>query len=154
MDDVFILYDRASGTVWYPREEVLEGVGGRLKGETLPFVAEPSPVALGEWLDAHPDSAILLPTEMDFRELSRPYLGVRLEEDEDVVVILSVVEDSPAAEAGFRNGDVLRRFGGRDLERRSDLREIMIEFSAGDTVDVIVEREGEMTTLRPTLGSS
>jgi hypothetical protein len=30
----------------------------------------------------------------------------------------------------------------------------MIEFSAGDTVDVIVEREGEMTTLRPTLGSS
>jgi predicted metalloprotease with PDZ domain len=154
MDDVFVLYDRASDTVWYPRGAALEGVGGKLKGRRISFVDEPVPLVLGEWLDAHPDSTVLLPSKADYRELNRPYLGIRLEDREGTVVIVSVVEESPAAEAGLRDGDVLRRVGGRAVEQRTDLREILRDYQPGDTVKVIVQREGNTTTLRPTLGAS
>jgi len=33
------------------------------------------------------------------------------------------------------------------------LHDIMLDFSPGDAVDVVVEREGEELTLHPTLGS-
>jgi len=69
MDDVFVLYDRASNTVWYPGEAALEGVGGRRKGDSIPFLDEPKPMSLGEWLGAHRDSAVLLPSEEDSREM-------------------------------------------------------------------------------------
>ena len=53
MDSVFVLYDRDSNTVWYPGEEALEGVGGERRGDSLQFLDEPAPVALGEWLAEH-----------------------------------------------------------------------------------------------------
>jgi len=70
MDDVFVLYDLESNTVWYPGETELEGVGGRLKGHRIPFVDEPTPLSLGEWIEKHPDSEVLLPSEADYRELN------------------------------------------------------------------------------------
>jgi len=153
MDNVFVLYDRASETVWYPSDDALEGVGGKRKGESIPFLLKPEPMTLGEWLEAHPASTVLLPTEKDVRSLNRPYLGVRLEDVDAGAVVTSVSAESPAAEAGFSDGDVLLRFADRTVEKRRDLREILVDLDAGDTVEVVVEREGEEITLRPTLAS-
>jgi len=153
MDDVFVLYDRTSNTVWYPGEAALEGVGGPRKGESIPFLEEPKPMALGEWLNAHQGSTVLLPSEEDARAMNRPYLGVRLEDQDDGVVVVGVSEESPAAEAGFVDGDVLVRFGDQKLETRRDLHGILSEYAPGDSVEVVVERGGEARTLNPTLGS-
>ena len=51
-------------------------------------------------------------------------------------------------------GDVLRELEGHAIEDRRDLREAMLEFSAGETIAVIVERDGERLTLRATLAKS
>jgi len=56
MDHVFVLDDRASNSVWYPGEKALEAVGGARKGSAIPFLDEPAPVALGDWLAEHPGS--------------------------------------------------------------------------------------------------
>ena len=151
MDHVFVLYDRASNSVWYPSETALEAVGGERKGSAIPFLDEPAPVVLGDWLAEHPASTILLPSEQDYKMMNRPYLGIRLEDGEDGVVVSRVAEGSPAAEAGLQAGDILRSFGGHELKDRRDLRSTLVELSAGDTVDVIVVRAGKAMILRPTL---
>jgi predicted metalloprotease with PDZ domain len=152
MDHIFVLYDRATHSVWYPDDDaVLQAVGGGLKGSSIPFLDEPAPVTLGEWLDAHADSTILLPSEMDVRRMNRPYLGVGLEEQDGSVVITEVAEGTPAAEAGFQPGDILRSFNGTAVADRGELRDILLDLAPGDTVDVVVERNGRETTVRPTL---
>ncbi len=153
MDHVFLLYDRESETVWYPGDKGLEAVGGERKGQSIPFLDEPAPVALGEWLDAHPDSTVLLPSERDFKAINRPTLGVRVEDRDGAIVISRVGDDSPAGLAGLEVGDRLHTFDGRAIVQREDLREILMESTAGDTVELVVERDGELLTTRPTLAS-
>ncbi len=151
MDHVFVLYDRESETVWYPGDKGLEAVGGERKGQSIPFLEEPAPVALGEWLDAHPDSTVLLPSERDFKAINRPTLGVRVEDRNDAIVVSRVGDESPAALAGLEVGDRLHTLDGHAIVERKSLREILMESTAGDTVDLVVERDGELLTLRPTL---
>jgi predicted metalloprotease with PDZ domain len=153
MDHVFVLYDRASNSVWYPGETSLEAVGGDRKGEKLPFLDEMAPMTLADWLKAQPDSTVLLPTEEDALEMNRPYLGIGLDENDGALVISRIGEDSPAAEAGLELGDTLRAFDGRSVASRSELREMLLEFSAGDAVEVAVERDGEPLSLTTTLVS-
>ncbi len=153
MDHVFVLYDRDSETVWYPGDNGLEAVGGERKGQSIPFLDEPAPVALGEWLDAHPDSTVLLPSERDYKAINRPTLGVRVEDHDGSIVISRIGDDSPAAAAGLEVGDRLQSFDGRTIVERRDLREILMDSAAGETVEIVVERDGELLTLRPTLAS-
>ena len=40
MDNVFVLYDRATQSVWYPGENALEAVSGSLKGSSIEFLDE------------------------------------------------------------------------------------------------------------------
>jgi len=76
MDNLFVLYDRVSNSLWYPGDEAdLLAVGGAMKGSRLPLLAEPAPVSLGEWLDEHPDSTVLLPSDEDHRRIERYRLG-------------------------------------------------------------------------------
>lgn len=154
MDHVFVLYDRASESVWYPSDGALEAVGGVGKGNSIPFVDRPSPVALGDWLELHPESTIRLPSEQDYKTLNRPYLGIRLEDRDGALAINRVAEESPAAEAGLQVGDIFRSLGGHPVEERRDLRKVLMEFSAGDTVNLVVERDGKQVTLQAVLRKS
>jgi len=153
MDHVFVLYDRASDSVWYPGETSLDAVGGERKGESIPFVDKLSPLELGDWLERYPQSTVLLPSEEDAREMKRPYLGIGLEETDGALVISRIGEDSPAAEAGLEPGDVLRTFDGHVLESRSELRELLLDYGPGDAVEVAVERDGEELALTATLAA-
>ncbi|MER2091525.1 MAG: site-2 protease family protein, partial [Saccharopolyspora rectivirgula] len=56
---------------------------------------------------------------------------------------------SPAAAAGFRPGDRIVEFNGRSYESWEDLQ-LAIRESSG-TVSVVVERDGQLLTLHPTL---
>lgn len=69
LDQVFVLYDRDSDSIWYPMSETtLDAVGGERKGQSLEILDEPAPLPLADWLEAHPDSTVLLP---DFELESR-----------------------------------------------------------------------------------
>jgi regulator of sigma E protease len=58
------------------------------------------------------------------------------------VEIASVLTDYPAAQAGFEPGDKIIQFAGSNIETASQLASVAKD-NAGETVDVVYEREGE-----------
>ena len=54
------------------------------------------------------------------------------------VCIMSVVDGSPAADAGFKKGDVITTFDGRSISNAKGLEETLTYYAAGETVDVTV----------------
>ena len=68
------------------------------------------------------------------------------------VVIVDVVDDSPADEAGFRRRDVVVRFNGKEVDGTADLDEYVDETRPGDTVAVVVVRKGTEKTLTLEVG--
>ena len=58
--------------------------------------------------------------------------------------IRTVVEDSPAANAGLQPGDIITKFGGEKIYSMEALIEIVSYYSAGDTVVVSIEKMTEM----------
>lgn len=62
MNNVFVLYDRATESVWYPASETeLKATSGPRKGRAIVFVDKPEPMTLGKWRSQHPSTKILLP---------------------------------------------------------------------------------------------
>ena len=62
-------------------------------------------------------------------------------------LVTQVVAGSPAAEAGFRTGDVVLEFDGRQVDSSSSLPPIVGRTEIGRTVEVSVLRDGERITL-------
>ena len=72
MDEVFVLYDRDSESIWYPlNAQTIDAVGGARQGQAIEILAEPEPMPLRDWLVMHPGSTVLLPTEQDVEWLRR-----------------------------------------------------------------------------------
>ena len=62
MNNVFVLYDRAAESVWYPTgDKHLEATSGAKKGTRIEFLDKPTPIPLGQWRKAHPKTRVLLP---------------------------------------------------------------------------------------------
>jgi len=60
-DSVFALYDRATGSVWYPlKDGAFDAIGGPKRGTKLPFLEKPRIMLLGEWRRIHPETDVLL----------------------------------------------------------------------------------------------
>ena len=74
------------------------------------------------------------------------------------VCSMSVVDGSPAADAGFKKGDVITTFDGRSISNAKGLKETLTYYAAGETVDVTVQHadngEYKEVTLTLTLGSA
>lgn len=158
MNNIFVLYDRSSDSVWYPTsDEALEAVSGKRKGDLIEILDEPGPIRLGDWLDKHPDSGVLLPTAEDLawrEELrKRPFMGVQLEPSGAGVSISVVTDDGPAEKAGMQAGDRLISFDGVPIDSIQDLREFMSEHAPGDVIEVLLERSGTKQLISLELGS-
>lgn len=72
--------------------------------------------------------------------------------DDKGVLILDVVENSPAAEAGLKPWDVIRRIGDRDIFSTDDVAEVIKKHSTGDELLITVMRDGEMLIIPVILG--
>jgi len=141
MGHVFVLYDRATQSVWYPGEDqTLQAVGGVRKGTSIPFLDEPAPVTLAEWLEQHPESTVLLPSETDYESWQRARLGIRVEPAEGGIRITRVGEDSAAAASGLLVDDVLLEIAGTPVKSRDELRATLSEYRVGDTIELRIER--------------
>ena len=68
-------------------------------------------------------------------------------------LIASVSEDSPAARAGFKPGDVIVTFDGKAVEGPRTLPAIVANTPVGRAVPVVVLRDGKRQTLQVTVGN-
>jgi serine protease Do len=66
-------------------------------------------------------------------------------------LVADVVPNSPASRAGFEPGDVIVRFGNREIEDNHDLPRLVAETPAGQQVDITVLRDGKERKLTATI---
>lgn len=67
-------------------------------------------------------------------------------------VVLRVLPDSPAAKAGFKEGDVVVEFAGRTIHRQSDLPLAVASYPIGKPAKVKIIREGKTRYLTVVIG--
>ncbi len=96
----------------------------------------------------------------DKGRVSRGWLGVLIQdvtrelaesfgmEKPEGALIAKVLPDSPAEEAGFQVGDIVLEFGGRHVNRSSELPPIVGSTQVGERVPVEILREGKSRTLK------
>ncbi len=80
-------------------------------------------------------------------------VGGRFQDTGDVRVI-GFPPDSPAATAGLREDDVIRAIDGRSISSVDDMRTYVRSLSAGDTVQLEYEREGQRSSVSIVLGDA
>lgn len=97
--------------------------------------------------------------------LDTPWIGVYTQSiDEDLqdafdlgrsdgVVIVDVMKDSPAGEAGLRRKDIIITFNGRAVSESTDLIDAVREASIGDKVEVVYVRRDKERTATVQIGS-
>ena len=77
--------------------------------------------------------------------------GLGLESAEGALVT-TVTEDSPAARAGLKRGDVVLSFDGEPIEDLRDLTRLVADKDPGSEAKVVVWREGEEQSLDVEIG--
>ncbi|WP_299282815.1 Do family serine endopeptidase [uncultured Tateyamaria sp.] len=99
----------------------------------------------------------------EFGETRRGWLGVRIQDvTEDIAeaigleevagALVTSVPEGPALESGMQDGDVILSFAGVDVADTRGLVRQVGNSPVGETVRVVVFRDGETVTLRVTLG--
>lgn len=68
------------------------------------------------------------------------------------VVIGKVLDDSPAAKAGFKDSDVITEINGQRIEGAAQFRRMIREIPAGRNVQLTVWRNGHSQNITTTLG--
>jgi S1-C subfamily serine protease len=68
------------------------------------------------------------------------------------VRLLGVRAGSPAEKAGLRGDDIITRIGDMNVPDLQAMTDALRSHHPGDTVDIVVRRGNQETTLRATLG--
>ncbi len=87
--------------------------------------------------------------------LAPPHVAARLRRsvglpERDGLLVRGVVDDSPAAAAGIREGDLLVRAGDRDLVTTDDLFAVLAEVAPGGELAITLVRGTEELTVTVT----
>jgi serine protease Do len=98
-------------------------------------------------------------------KVEHPYLGIRMVElneqtkaainaetdlnvqDEDGILIVDVVNNSPAAKAGLREGDILVSAAGQPVSEAADVQNQVEATAIGNTLTLQVRRDGRVQTI-------
>lgn len=78
-----------------------------------------------------------------------PYFGVG---KDGGVLILDVIEGSPAAEAGLRGGDVVLKVDGKPVCCSGPFAELIRQHEPGDKVEITFKRQGEIRRMDVEVG--
>ena len=91
----------------------------------------------------------------------KPYIGVSVSDVSSEsqsyglpqgAAVRSVVESSPAAEAGLQENDIITAANGDAITGSNDLVKLIKAASAGDTLELTVYRQGQTLTVTLTVG--
>ncbi len=100
----------------------------------------------------------------DHGSVSRGWLGVQIQSltpdmaaslgvgNAKGAIVASVVDDSPAAKAGFHQGDVIVTLNGADVDDNRDLTRRVASLRAGEKADFSVLRDGQKKNISATIG--
>jgi len=75
-----------------------------------------------------------------------PDFGIQVSEDKGVLVT-RVVENSPAAKAGVKRGDVIAKFAGQDILAADQVTQLVEDRTVGDKIRMDVKRNGQTLSL-------
>lgn len=94
--------------------------------------------------------------------VSRPGLGITVSEVDsstaktygisEGLYISSVIEGSPAEEAGLKKGDVITKIGDKDVATAEELTNIISDAEIGQKIELAIVRSRETTTVEATIG--
>ena len=70
------------------------------------------------------------------------------DDEGDGVLVQSVMEDSPAAKAGLKEGDRIVAIGGKPVKNLTGYMALMRQYKKGDTIEVGVSRGGKTITVK------
>ncbi len=110
----------------------------------------PEPQNFGEY-QQHKSKASYLGVEVNDVDSDR-MAALKLKEETGVEV-LGVDQDAPAAKAGIKEHDVILAVNGNKIEGEEELRRVIRETPPGRTVDILISRNGQQMTLKPTLAA-
>ena len=94
-------------------------------------------------------------------KIVRPFLGVSynvitselaiINKMSAGAIVSSIVKDSPADKAGLQRGDIIKSIDGKDITGQDSLAKIISMKSVGDTVKLMVDRNGNEIVMYATL---
>ena len=98
------------------------------------------------------DARVRVAKLLDIERLNYTWHGLvardlKTASDKMQMLVQSTRPDSPAAIAGFRNGDVVTNAGGQSVSDQADWERALLGFNAGETVNVQVLRDGKPASL-------
>lgn len=97
-------------------------------------------------------------------KVSRGYIGVMLQDltpdlakqfglaSSAGAIVGNITPDSPGAKAGLKSGDIITAIDGKKVQNSDDLTMDVISHAPGSTVTLDVNRNGQSTTVKVTLG--
>ncbi len=98
-------------------------------------------------------------------KVDRGWLGVQIQEmtpeiasslglknDHSGAIVADVNADSPAAKAGLKQGDVILKYNGHDIDQLHDLPRLVAETRSGSSVPMTVWRNGHNEDLQASVG--
>jgi S1-C subfamily serine protease len=77
---------------------------------------------------------------------SDPESNIRIQDDRGIL-IRRVIPNSPAAQAGMRAGDVIKRIGGQEVINAETVQQIVEKSTIGQDLPVELSRNGQPVTL-------
>lgn len=83
----------------------------------------------------------------------QPFIGIRFVQEESGARIEQVVADSPADTAGLQRNDLITAIDGTAITLDSSLIAVVDSYAPGDTVQLTVDRSGEILEIALTLGT-
>jgi len=84
------------------------------------------------------------------RPTPRVLLGIRFEGGENGLRVTNVQEESAASRSGLREGDILRKLDGKNIDGREALVSILLQLEPGETYPIQVGRGQENITFQIT----
>jgi predicted metalloprotease with PDZ domain len=68
-------------------------------------------------------------------------------------LVTSVDDTGPAFQAGFRRGDIITSIDGTTVATRADVINLVANKNVGDSVSVVIDRDGQSLTFQVTLAA-
>jgi len=94
-----------------------------------------------------PIFALLLALPVGAQEAARPWIGISIEAGTQGVRVKQVIEDTPAARAGLKDGDEVRAIDGHAVAQPAELIERVQEKGVGEKVTLSLVRGDKPMTV-------